>query len=224
MTDWNIIKNNIAELNGINKLSPVDNKPLDNELIMCLYCNKVNLKYRFMPYYEVQFIEYTTRIFDTTINNNDFFDMAIKDKQINIYINSIKNVILTQLRIMSKDNPEIIDNLIKENNIDKSKEDIYNIILNDIDINLILVSALENLDMRKYKILSEMLYNKNSKYLDYAKESIINSNKNISLDKMVYGIDLPEHFNNVNLNYNLYINILLIIIMIIIIIMIVGYY
>jgi hypothetical protein len=228
MTDWDTIKNNIAEFNGTNKLSPIDNKPLDNELIMCLFCNKINLKYRFEPYYEVPFIEYTTRIFDTILGSDyidnetkpepdtepdtepeNFFDIAIKDKQINIYINSIKNVILTQIRIMSKDHP----NILKDNNIDT--------ILNNFDINLILISALENLDMRKYKILSKMLYNKDNlgnKYLDYAKESIINSNKNISLDKMVYGIDLPENFyNNVNYN-NLYINIFLIIIIIIIII------
>ena len=50
----------------------------------------------------------------------------------------------------------------------------------------------------------------------------INSNKNISLDKMVYGIELPDHFNtdhfnnnNIN-NYNIYVNIFLIIIIIII--------
>jgi hypothetical protein len=52
MSNWNKIKNNIAELNNITKLSPKDNKPLDNELIMCLFCNKINLKYRYKPYYD----------------------------------------------------------------------------------------------------------------------------------------------------------------------------
>jgi hypothetical protein len=255
MSNWDEIKNNIAELNGNNKLSPIDNKPLDNELIMCLFCNKVNLKYRFQPYYEVPFIEYTTRIFDTTVGSdyiyssedattsilsekykksekpehfekeehNDFFEIAKKEPQIITYITSIKNVILTQIRIVSKKNPDIINNLIKDKNIDTSKEDIYDIILNKFDINLILVSALENLDMRKYKILSKMLYNEDNKYLDYAKESIINSNKTISLDKMVYGIDLPddskiENFNNNSNSNNLYINFFLILIIILIII------
>ena len=77
--------------------------------------------------------------------------------------------------------------------------------------------------MRKYKILSEMLYNidnQGSKYLDYAKESIINSNKNMSLDKMIYGIDIPEHFNNVN-NNNYNINIILIILIILLILIII---
>ena len=63
MINWDEIKNNIGELNGENILSPIDNKPLDNELIMCLFCNKINLKYRFEPYYEIPFIEYNTRIF-----------------------------------------------------------------------------------------------------------------------------------------------------------------
>ena len=231
MNDWDDIKNTIAKLNGNNKLSPIDNKPLDNELIMCLFINKVNLKYRFEPYYEVPFIEYTTRIFNTIINNyenktdvENFFEVAKKEPQIITYITSIKNVILTQIRIASKKNPDIM-----KQNIDTSKEDIYDTILNKFDINLILVSALENLDMRKYKILSKMLYNTgklDNKYLDYAKESIINSNKNISLDKMVYGIDLSNKYNlkdnnmehfNYNSNY-LYINFFLILIIIIIII------
>ena len=278
MTDWDTIKNNIAELNGNNKLSPIDNKPLDNELIMCLFCNKVNLKYRFEPYYEVPFIEYTTRIFESILGYDEsiksdkivcktvckssseleleledstsssiiptettsqelstvvtemqeyfdkeeqknFFEVAKKEPQIKIYIDSIKNVILTQIRISVKKNPDII----KEQNIDTNKDDIYDTILNNVDVNLLLVSALENLDMRKYKILSKMLYNQGNKYLDYAKESIINSNKNISLDKMVYGIDLIniEHFNNINVNSNnLYLNLFLILIIIIIVIMI----
>jgi hypothetical protein len=231
MSDWDKIKNDIAELNGNNKLSPLDNKPLDNELIMCLFCNKVNLKYRFEPYYEVPFIEYTTRIFDSILGydylddkeQQNFFEVAKKDPQIITYINSIKNVILTQIRIISKKNPDII----KDQNIDSNKEDIYDSILNKFDINLILVSALENLNMRKYKILSKMLYNsgkQDTNYLDYAKESIINSNKNISLDKIVYGIDLSNKYNNIehfnNNSNNLYLNFFLILIMILIMIMI----
>ena len=39
MSDWSKIKNNISELEGNNKLSPLDKKPLDNELVMCLFCN-----------------------------------------------------------------------------------------------------------------------------------------------------------------------------------------
>ena len=253
MINWDAIKNNIGELNGNNILSPIDNKPLNNELIMCLFCNKINLKYRFEPYYEIPFIEYNTRIFDTVISgfyennnstsslnennnstsslndsfkNNDieyknFFDVAKNEKMITTYILSIKNIIITQIKIATKSDPDKIKKLINEQNINNI--DIYDYITNKFDINLILVSALDNMDLRKYKILSEMLYNIDNKYLDYAKESIINSNKNMSLDEMVYGFNLPtktdiEMFaNNSTI---LYINYLLIILIIIILILI----
>jgi hypothetical protein len=260
MINWNEIKNNIGELNGNNILSPKDNKPLDNELIMCLFCNKINLKYRFEPYYEIPFIEYNTRIFDTVIsgfdednitsssvsttstsvlnenniistslssselidnfkNTKNFFDVAKNDKMIITYILSIKNIIITQIKIVTKSDPEKIKKLINEPNINTNDINIYDYITNNFDINLILVSALENMDLRKYKILSEMLYNIDNKYLDYAKESIINSNKNISLDKMVYKFDLPtkkdfEFFTN-NSNY-IYINFILILLIVLI--------
>ena len=238
MINWNEIKNNIGELNGNNILSPIDNKPLDNELIMCLFCNKINLKYRFEPYYEIPFIEYNTRIFNTIIsifyednnitsidnfkNNDDeyknFFDVAKNKKMISTYLLYIKNTIITQIKIATKSDPDKIKKLINETNINNN--DIYDYITNKFDINLILVSALDNMDLSKYKILSEMLYNIDNKYLDYAKESIINSNKNMSLDEMVYGFNLPtktdiEMFaNNSTI---LYINYLLIILIIIII-------
>ena len=196
MSNWNDIKNNIAEINNITKQSPVDKKSLDNELIMCLFINKVNLKYRFMPYYEIPFLDYTTRIFDTSVEmKTNFFNIVTNDSMIQNYINSIKNVIMTQINIANK-------TVVKPENF-------------KMDINLIICSAIENLDMRKYKILSEMLYNLDSKYLDLAKESIINSNKNISLDKMVYGFDIPERFDNVFSNKKLnYILIFLIILFI----------
>jgi hypothetical protein len=201
MSKWDEIKNNIGELNNTTKQSPVDNKPLDNELIMCLFCNKINLKYRYKPYYEVPFIDYTTRMFNTlSYENSNFFIEANKDTMINIYINSIKNVITLQMNIFNKS----LDN----NNI-------------NIDINLLLISAIDNLDIIKYKKMSKMLYDIDIKYLDFAKESIINSNKNKSLDVMVYGIDIKETFSNNNINNNqLYINIFLIIILIILIILI----
>lgn len=248
MINWDEIKNNIGELNGKNILSPIDNKPLDNELIMCLFCNKINLKYRFEPYYEIPFIEHTTRIFDTVIsgfnediltstslidnfkNNNNFFDVAKNDNMITTYILSIKNTIITQIKIATKTDPDKIKKMINEPDISTNDVDIYDYITNKFDINLLLISALENMDLRKYKILSEMLYNidnQESKYLDYAKESIINSNKNISLDKMMYGFNLPtkkdfEFFTN---NSNImYINLILIIIIILIFIFMIWHY
>jgi hypothetical protein len=200
MSNWDGIKKNISELNNTTKQSPVDNKTLDNELIMCLFCNKINLKYRYKPYYEVPFIDYTTRMFNTLINENtNFFIEANKDSMINTYIESIKNVIKTQMDILNKNKSVDINNI-------------------NIDLNLLLLSAIDNLDMNKYKKLSKMLYEIDIKYLDFAKESIINSNKNKSLDVMVYGIELKETFlNNIN-NNQLYINIFLIIILIILII------
>ncbi len=223
MSDWDKIKNDISELDGKNKLSPIDKKPLDNELIMCLFINKVNLKYRFEPYFEVPFLDYTTRMFNTVIDNyearkpediKNFFDVAKKDTMIKVYIDSIKNTFITMIRIESRDNPTIkkyISDIIKEKN-DINKDEIFDIIENRIDINLILCSALEFLDMRKYKILSKMLYNQDNKYLDYAKESIINSNKNKTLDEIVYGINfnssntisttnIKEGFNNNHINF-----------------------
>ena len=171
---------------------------------MCLFCNKINLKYRYKPYYEVPFIDYTTRMFNTLMNENtNFFIEANKDSLINIYIDSIKNVIKTQMDILNKNKSVDINNI-------------------NIDLNLLLLSAIDNLDMKKYKILSKMLYEIDMKYLDFAKESIINSNKNKSLDIIVYGIELKETFLNNNINNNqLYINILLIIILIILIILII---
>ncbi len=222
---WENIKKNISELNGNTKLSPIDKTPLNNELIMCLFCNKINLKYRFEPYYEVPFIDYTTRIFETVINLKDgtnFFEVAKKEALIKTYIESIKNVILTQIKISTKNDMKKLNELINNVILDKD-QNIYDYILSKFDINLILVSAIENLDMEKYKILSKMLYNQNSLYLDYAKESIINSNKKISLDKMTYGIDLPQNktelfSNNINYSNNLYLNSILIIIVLLVII------
>jgi hypothetical protein len=229
MSDWDKIKNNIAILDEKTKLSPIDKKPLDNELIMCLFINKVNLKYRFEPYYEVPFLDYTTRMFNTVIDDyenrtdvENFFDVAKKDTMIKIYINSIKDTLITKFQIESRDKPDIknyIDDLIKENN-NINRNEIFDIIRNKFDINLILCSALEFLDMRKYKILSKMLYNQGSKYLDYAKESIINSNKNKSLDQIVYGINITEHMFGVILeNFgNSQTNFILIIILLILLI------
>lgn len=209
MSDWNKIKNKLSELNTKTILNPIDKKPLDNELVMCLFCNKINLKYRFEPYYEVPFIDYTTRMFNTIIYDNiddNFFTVASSDKLINTYINSIKNVLITKINIAFQNNPDLKKDY-NINNFDKNT-----------DKNLILVSAIDNLNMDKYKKLSEMLYNIDNKYLDYAKESIINSNKNMSLDKMLYGIDIPEHFINTINNRSFYIiNIILIIIIVLII-------
>lgn len=204
MSNWNEIKNNIAELNNITKLSPKDNKPLDNELIMCLFCNKINLKYRYKPYYEVPFMDYTTRMFDTLSNENkNFFIEANKDKMINIYINSIKNVLITQIDIFNR-SEKINSNINKDFNI---------------DINLLLISAIDNLTIDKYKKLSEFLYDIDVKYLEMAKESIINSNKNKTLDIMIFGIIIPERFLNINNNnYQSYINVFLIIIIILLLI------
>ncbi len=232
MSDWDKIKNDIAMLDEKTRLSPIDKKPLDNELIMCLFINKVNLKYRFEPYYEVPFIDYTTRMFNTVIDNyenrtdvENFFDVAKNDTMIKIYINSIKDTLITKFQIESRDKPDVknyIADLIKENN-NINRNEIFDIIRNKFDINLILCSALEFLDMRKYKILSKMLYNLDNqgyKYLDYAKESIINSNKNKSLDQIVYGINITEHmsgiikenFNNPQINFTLIIILLLLLI------------
>ncbi len=222
-SNWDKIKNNIAELNGEIKLSPIDKNPLDNELIMCLFINKVNLKYRFEPYYEVPFLDYATRMFNTVIDNyenrkpediENFFDVAKKDTMIKTYIDSIKNVLITKLQIESRTNEDIkrsMDNILKEGS-KNNRMQALNIIINRFDINLILCSALEFLDMRKYKILSKMLYNINKTYLDYAKESIINSNKNKTLDEIVYGINfnssntisttnIKEGFNNNHINF-----------------------
>jgi hypothetical protein len=206
ITNWDDIKNNIAELNGINKLSPIDKTPLNNELIMCLFCNKINLKYRFQAYYEVPFLDYTTRMFNTLINeNNNFFIEASKDLLLKEYIDSINNTIKTKIYT-----------------INKSENTDYNL---NIDTNLLLISALENLDMNKYKILSKLLYEMDVKYLDYAKESIINSNKNKSLDKMVYGIDVLNNAFEIFSNHSVsssYLNYFLIIIIFLLIIFILN--
>ncbi len=225
MSDWDKIKNNIAKLNGVTKLSPIDKEPLDNELIMCLFINKVNLKYRFQPYYEVPFLDYTTRMFNTVIDNyenrNDvenFFIVANKDEMINTYIDSIKNILITQIKLDANNKPNIkayIADLIEENNYNTNKDKVFDLIKSNFDINLILCSALEFLDMRKYKILSKMLYNIDNKYLDYAKESIINSNNIKSLEQMIYGFNITEHMsiNNIETFGYSYINFILIIIL-----------
>lgn len=182
MSDWNNIKYNIAEINNITKKSPVDSSPLNNEYIMSLFINKINLKYRFEPYYEVPFVEYTTRLFNKlNYENKNFFIEANKDNMINIYINSIKNILTTQFNIYNKSKKEININ---------------------IDTNLLLISALQNLNLIKYNKLSQMLYEVDKKYLDLSKESIINTNKNISLDKMVYGIDMPKVSEHFDFNFN----------------------
>ncbi len=239
MSNWEEIKNQISELDGVSKKSPTDGSLLNNELIMCLFINKINLKYRFKPYYEPPFIDYCNRFFNNTVDENVFIK-AYNDKMIKKYIESIIDVLKTKILIAYKNSTE---KSIKSSSststktilsgpttIPSSSSSILDgIDLLNVDYLLIYCSALENLDLNKYKKLSKMLYEIDTEYLDFAKESIINSNKELSLDKIMFGIDIPEKFENFENIENSFINITninytLLIIIIILIIKVINIY
>ncbi len=90
-----------------------------------------------------------------------------------------------------------LDNLQKQIQEIINKKDVRKIPLifkretfeNNIDVILLAAAVPEITNLDKYRYLAKLLYEKDDKYLEYAKESIINNNENISLDKMVLGAD-----------------------------------
>jgi hypothetical protein len=172
---WDIIKDEICVFNGNTRNSPATGKPLTNEETIALFINKVHLKYKYEPYIETIFVEIVTRKLDESIDENtNFFIEASKDNFINTTIENLTEIIRTKVDLFNRS--------LK---ITHSSIDVI-----DIDKNMILISALSNLTLEKYKILAKMLYESNDYYLKYAKESIINSNEKLSLDYLLYGFEL----------------------------------
>jgi hypothetical protein len=220
MTSWESIKDMTAEINGINKRSSFNNDKLyTNEEIMMMFIFKLNDKYRYSSLVSLGMINDCDKTFVQTYETNDNY-LKYAVPKMNNYIPDIKNKIkeiINEKDVKFKPLIFIMDKFT--NNINNNN----NI---KIDTNLLAVAVPELTNLNKYRYLAKLLYDTDSKYLDYAKESIINENKNISLDKMVFGIDLSnvEKFSNKHKYTNSTDRMLYLIIIILIIIVIKNIY
>lgn len=188
MTTWESIKNMPAELNGEIKQSTKNpNKIYTNEEIMIMFLYKLNDRYRYSRLIDMGFQSDMDRLFlEGYEDKKNYIDMGVVQID-SYYLTSLKDKIA---EIKSDKDVIAIPLLFK-------REQFTN---GDID-RVLLVAAIPNINqgnnlgfnqgyiLEKYRYLAKLLYENNSKYLDYAKESIINNNINTSLDKMVFGVD-----------------------------------
>ncbi len=232
LDSWEYIKNNVADINGNTMTSStVSNLTYTNEDIMVMFIFKLNDRYRYSSLVDLGLLSDMDKIFTETYDSKtNYYDYAVPS--VENYISDIQNKI----------------NEIKSEKDVKSKPLIFNVeaFYEDLKIDsYLLATAIPQLtNLAKYRYLAKLLYEKDKKYLDLAKESIINQNNNVSLDMMVLGTDdvtkvsvTPtttsiehfnnehfnnEHFNNEHFNNskktNRFINILIICIILIIII------
>jgi hypothetical protein len=219
---WDNIKNKVAEINGITKESSFKkNRIYTNEDIMVMFIFKLNDRYRYSSLVDFGLLNDLDKLF---IENYD-----TKENYLNYAIPKVENYI--------NDIQKKIEEIKSTKDV-KSKPLIFNIekfIENNEDLKIdsaLLAAAVPQLtNLAKYRYLAKLLYEKDKKYLDLAKESIILFNNNISLDMMVFGSDnltrkkqikSVEHFNN-NSNCSKSINILIICIILIIILYVKNY-
>jgi hypothetical protein len=204
---WDDIKNLPAEINGKNKHSTNDpDKIYNNEEIMIMFIYKLNDRYRYSRIVDMGVQGDMDRLFlEGYIDNKNYLDLA--EKQIdNYFLTNLKKQIQ---EIISKKDIKKIPLIFKRETFDN----------NDIDVILLAAAVPEITNLDKFRYLAKLLYEKDNKYLEYAKESIINYNQNISLDKMVLGADgitqttVKELFENCK--YMKYFNLIIIIILII---------
>jgi hypothetical protein len=221
INSWDNIKNNIAEINGTTmESSNIPNKIYTNEDIMVMFIFKLNDRYRYSSLVDLGLLSNMDKIFIETYNSKiNYYDYAVP--RVENYISDIKNKIQEIKSTKDVKSKPLIFNL---ENFEDLKIDSY-----------LLATAIPELtNLAKYRYLAKLLYEKDKTYLDLAKESIINENKNISLDMMVLGTDnitkktvttyVTEHFNNPELLSNRYnVMIILIICIILLIIMFFKY-
>ncbi len=196
MNSWENIKNNIAKKNGVEmKSSNIRNKIYTNEDIIIMFIFKLNDRYRYSSLIDLGLINDMDKLFTESYDTKtNYYKYAIP--KVYNYIDSIKNKI----------------NQIKNEKDVKNKPLIFNVehffatTEYNIDTTLIATATPRLSDLAKYRYLAKLLYEKDKKYLDYALESIINNNKNTSLDMMVLGVDNItknkkskniEHFENI---------------------------
>ncbi len=194
---WDNIKNKVAEINGVNMNSSFkSNKTYTNEDIMVMFIFKLNDRYRYSSLVDFGLLNDLDKLFIESYDT--------KENYLNYAIPKVENYISN---IQKK-----IEQIKSEKDI-KTKPLIFNIekfIENNenlkIDSALLAVAVPQLTNLAKYRYLAKLLYEKDKKYLDFAKESIILYNHSISLDMMVFGSDnltrntnetkSIEHFDN----------------------------
>lgn len=192
---WDNIKHEIAEINGVKKISSFNsNLTYTNEDIMVMFIFKLNDRYRYSSLVDFGLLNDLDKLFiESYDTKQNYLDYAIP--KVENYISDMQkkvDQIKSEKDVKSK---PLIFNVEQffENN-EKSK----------IDSVLISAAVPQLTNLAKYRYLAKLLYEKDKKYLDLAKESIILNN--ISLDMIVFGSDdltrksnqttSVEHFNN----------------------------
>ncbi len=188
MATWESVKDLQAELNGVVKKSTKDpNKIYTNEQIMIMFLFKLNDRYRYSRLIDMGVQSDMDRLFlEGYEDKKNYIDMGVMQLD-NYYLTSLKDKIA---EIKSEKDVTAIPLIFRREQFSNG----------DID-KVLLVAAIPEINrgnnmgfnqgynLDKYRYLAKILYENNSKYLDYAKESIINNNENTSLDKMVFGVD-----------------------------------
>ncbi len=221
---WNTIKNNISEINGITKPSSFKStKTYTNEDIMVMFIFKLNDRYRYSSLVDFGLLNDLDKLFIESYDT--------KQNYLNYAIPKVENYISDIQKKIEE---------IKSSKDVKTKPLVFNVEKffneeNKIDSVLLAAAVPQLTNLAKYRYLAKLLYEKDKKYLDLAKESIILDNSNISLDMMVLGTDnitrkkqikSVEHFNNKNCSNfsNILIINILIICFLLILILYVKYY
>ncbi len=173
---WEDIKNLPAEINGKVKHSTTEpDKIYNNEQIMIMFIFKLNDRYRFSKIVDIGMQSAMDNLFlEGYIDNKNYLDLAEKQMD-NYFLDNLQKQIQ---EIINKKDVRKIPLIFKRETFE-----------NNIDVILLAAAVPEITNLDKYRYLAKLLYEKDDKYLEYAKESIINNNENISLDKMVLGAD-----------------------------------
>jgi predicted nucleic-acid-binding protein len=188
MTTWESIKDLQAEINGVvQKSTKNPNKIYTNEEIMIMFLFKLNDRYRYSRLIDMGVQSDMDRLFlEGYEDKKNYIDMGVMQVD-NYYLNSLKEKIA---EIKSDKDVTAIPLIFRREQFTNGEID-----------KVLLVAAIPQINqgnnmgfnqgyiLDKYRYLAKLLYENNSKYLEYAKESIINHNTNISLDKMVFGVD-----------------------------------
>ena len=193
MTTWESIKNLPGTINGSVKTATNNVKKIyTNEEIMTMFLFKLNDRYRYSRLVDMGVQSDMDRTFlEAYEGKKNYIDMAVM-KIDKINLNEKIKEIKSQKDV--KKNPLLFRMELFENSvIDK----------------VLFVSAIPQItNLAKYRYLAKILYEKDKKYLEYAKETIILNNSNISLDKMVFGVGgitqkIMEKFNNCMIDKNI---------------------
>ncbi len=214
--------NSVASYNGVSKMNK-SGKPYTNMEIMVMFLYKINDKYNSSRLLSSTLSDMTKKIFDETYaTKDDFFKIALERIGERPF-NEIRNYIIQQknTKDIKKVQLKFYEKFVNMNNFKYDTIDGLNKVL-------VLIAALpfylernKKTRLDKFKYLAELLYQRNNKYLDLAGETIINNNKEIKLNEIIFGINIElltniEKFTNYCSNNKLQINIALLLLFVLV--------